>query len=59
MSDETDFMKNMTRVTPSSELDNGITTLLLYSSYYSNWSHYSDYSVDYLIACDSMFYKTQ
>ena len=30
MSDETDFMeKNMTRVTPTSELDNGITTLLL------------------------------
>ena len=30
MSDETDFMeKNMTRVTPTSELDNGLTTLLL------------------------------
>ena len=30
MSDETDFMeKNMTRVTPTSELDNGITTWLL------------------------------
>ena len=30
MSDETDFMeKNMTRVTPTSELDDGITTLLL------------------------------
>ena len=30
MSDETDFMeKNMTRVTPTSELDIGITTLLL------------------------------
>ena len=29
-SDETDFMeKNMTRVTPTSELDNGITTWLL------------------------------
>ena len=30
MSDETDFMeKNMTSVTPISELDNGLTTLLL------------------------------
>ena len=30
MSDETDFMeKNMTRVTPTSELDNGNTTWLL------------------------------
>ena len=59
-SDETDFMeKNMTRVTPTSELDNGITTWLLYSSSYSNWGHYPDYSVDYLTACDSMFYKTQ
>ena len=30
MSDETDFMeKNMTSVTPTSELDNGLTTLLL------------------------------
>ena len=30
MSDETDFMeKNMTRVTPTSELDNGLTTWLL------------------------------
>ena len=30
MSDETDFMeKNMTRVTPTSELDDGFTTLLL------------------------------
>ena len=30
MSDETDFMeKSMTRVTPTSELDNGLTTWLL------------------------------
>ena len=30
MSDETDLMeKNMTRVTPTSELDNGLTTWLL------------------------------
>ena len=30
MSDETDFMeKNMSRVTPTSELDNGLTTWLL------------------------------
>ena len=30
MSDETDFMeKNMTSVTPTSELDNGLTTWLL------------------------------
>ena len=30
MSDETDFMeKNMTRVTPTSEIDNGITAWLL------------------------------
>ena len=30
MSDETDFMeKNMTRVTPTSELDDGLTTWLL------------------------------
>ena len=30
MSDETDLMeKNMTRVTPTFELDNGLTTLLL------------------------------
>ena len=30
MSDETDFVeKNMTRVTPTSELDNGLTTWLL------------------------------
>ena len=28
MSDETDFMKNMTSMTPTSELDDGLTTWL-------------------------------
>ena len=40
MSDVTDFMKNMTSVTPTSELDNGLTTLLLAVYTVANWDHY-------------------
>ena len=46
--------KNMTSVTPTYELDNGLTTVHTSNSY-SNCGHYSDHSVNYLTACDIMF----